>query len=83
MHVCHTCDNPPCCNPTHLFIGTNADNMADKVRKGRQSHHGKLNWTRAAAIRGDLRHVQTIANAYGISTRTVYRIRAGQAWSPA
>jgi DNA invertase Pin-like site-specific DNA recombinase len=44
LHVLHRCDNPPCCNPTHLFLGTNNDNIADRVKKNR-SAKGAFHWT--------------------------------------
>lgn len=42
--VCHTCDNPPCCNPNHLFIGTHKTNAEDKVKKGRQPRGDKISF---------------------------------------
>lgn len=50
--VMHTCDNPACCNPAHLVNGTQADNMADKVRKRRQSRARPWNADNTHCVHG-------------------------------
>lgn len=56
LHVCHTCDTPPCINPDHLYVGTNADNMRDRRERGRyatgDAHpYAKLTQAQVAEIR--------------------------------
>lgn len=55
MSVLHRCDNPPCCNPAHLFLGTLADNRRDCVAKGRQARgNSHMSHTKPASVaRGD------------------------------
>jgi hypothetical protein len=85
MHVCHRCDTPACINPDHLFIGTNADNMLDKLSKNRQSKGSdfsstKLTEAQVAAIRLDKRPQWVIAQDYGISQSQVSLIHRNEEW---
>lgn len=61
--ICHRCDNPRCCNPAHLFVGTHAENMADKKAKGR---HRKAPRLAAAQVWAILRW-----NRMGITQRAI------------
>ena len=85
LNVCHECDNRACVNPKHLFLGTDADNVADKVAKGRQqrgetSPMSKLTTEDVLAIRAATSPQWEIAKAFGISQQQVSSIKTRRRW---
>ena len=85
LFVLHRCDNPPCCNPAHLFLGTNADNMRDCAVKLRiRPRHRLLTPEMVAQARSYSRSgVLTkaeIAALYGVSPSTVSHACTGRNW---
>ena len=84
-HTRHTCDNPRCVNIAHLKPGTHADNMRDKVKRGRApccDWHGmtKLSWEQVRAIRASSAKGVDLAKQYGISPKHVSRIKRNETW---
>lgn len=82
-YVLHTCDNPPCCNPGHLFLGTQKDNMTDAKIKGRTNWGGaKLTAKQVQEIRERYKwgNRQKLADEYGVSPWSITRVVKRHTW---
>jgi hypothetical protein len=74
--VCHRCDNPPCCNPAHLFVGTQADNLQDMTEKGRRFY--RYTAEQVAEVRAATGEIREIAARLGMGKSQVHNIRSGK-----
>ena len=91
LQVLHTCDNPPCCNPGHLFLGTPAVNAADRDTKGRQADfrgegNSSARLTEAQVVEIRRRHNAGETQAalgieYGVANQHVSGIVNGKKWA--
>jgi hypothetical protein len=91
-HILHKCDNPSCCNPNHLYVGTHQDNMRDRTERGRSGRWGrkgvenpqsKLNDDKVRSIRALLEQGLTqreIASKYDVDASAISQINRGVAW---
>jgi hypothetical protein len=90
--ILHTCDNPSCCNPKHLWVGNCSENIADKVKKGRSADFSgdkgpncKLSMAQAQEIRQKRKDgisAQELANQYGVSLSSIKTLLAGKSYVP-
>lgn len=90
LFVCHRCDNPPCVNPDHLFVGEPKENSLDMVKKNRQHRSkgsavngAKLNEQQVLEIKQKLKNgegVTQLSRDYNISHNIISRIKSGFIW---
>jgi len=87
--ICHTCDNPGCCNPTHLWKGSQSQNSQDAVKKGRHARtslqgtrHGgaKLSESMVISIRKDERSNAELSRIYSVSRACIILIKKNKTW---
>lgn len=83
--ILHSCDNPACCNPKHLFLGTQADNMNDMIRKGRslrgERHpNAKLTVAQVRKIRSSSTLAKELAKRFGVDKSLIYQVRNRIGW---
>lgn len=89
MCVLHRCDNPPCVNPDHLFLGTQKDNMRDRDSKRRtpsgESHaKSPLTWADVAEIRRRYAaggcSLNALAREFGVTNQSISKIVLRKSW---
>ncbi len=88
--VMHTCDNPPCCRPDHLVVGSYADNVQDMLAKGRANNPNGERHAQAKLSDEDVRRIRKLigtvpavdlAHHYGVNPSTIANIKAGRKWA--
>lgn len=90
-HVLHRCDTPACVRPSHLFLGTNEQNIADRTRKGRSHRPAGANNPNAKitpeaaqqilARRQQGESIASLAEAFGVNVWTIGQITRGLHWT--
>jgi hypothetical protein len=85
LFVCHRCDVPACVNPDHLFLGTSAENAADRNAKKRQARGSrtaaaKLSDEAVRQIRASGEKGIILAERYGVTPTVISRVRLRQSW---
>lgn len=79
--VRHKCNNRLCCNPAHLELGTQVDNIDDMWKSGDHAKgNARLTESQIAAIKSDPRSSRQLAPVYGVTDSHIRSIRSGRAW---